>query len=224
VTKALLEDCQIAMNNSMEIICSGLGKKFQNQWIFSNFTHTFLNNSSTAIVGFNGSGKSTLLGMLSGYISPSKGEINFHLNNNTVTNDDLYKYISIGAPYLDIPEELTPSEIINTFSPFKPFHHQLNEKDILTLLRLDNDKNKAVKYFSSGMKQRLKIGMAILSDTPLLLLDEPLSNLDKDGGSWFSEMIKLYRNNKTLIIASNNIEQEIEHCDSIININDYKKS
>lgn len=207
----------------MKINCSDIGKKYQGQWVFSDFNFLFEENSKTAIIGYNGSGKSTLVSILAGYTTPTKGSIIHFINNVEILQEDIYTHLSVGSPYLDVPDELSAEELISTFGQFKPYTHQLRIKEILELLRLDKDANKPIKYFSSGMKQRLKVGMAILSDTPLLLLDEPLSNLDKDGTSWFNEMLQNFVENKTVIIASNNIQDEIAHCDKILDISEYKK-
>lgn len=207
----------------MKITCSDIGKKYQGQWIFSNITFDFIENSKTAIVGFNGSGKSTLLSILSGYTTPTKGEIKHHFNNKEISKEDIFNYLSIGSPYIDVPEELSPEELIKTFAPFKPFIKGMQVTEILDCLQLTKEAQKPIKYFSSGMKQRLKVGLAILADMPLLLLDEPLSNLDKDGAEWFNNLMQQHINNKTVIIASNNIESEIKFCTSIIDISQYKK-
>lgn len=208
----------------MKITCTDIGKKYQGQWIFSNITFDFNENSKTAIVGFNGSGKSTLLSILSGYTTPTKGEIK-HLNNiGEISKDEIFNHLSIGSPYIEVPEELSPYELIKTFAPFKPFVKGLQVAEILECLRLSKEAEKPIKYFSSGMKQRLKVGLAILADAPLLLLDEPLSNLDKDGVQWYDNLMQQYISNKTVIIASNNIEDEIKFCNSTIDISDFKKS
>jgi len=208
----------------MKISCTDIGKKYQGQWIFSNITFDFVEKSKTAIVGFNGSGKSTLLSILSGYTTPSKGEIKYRINNSEISKDEIFNHLSIGSPYIEVPEDLSTAELIKTFSPFKPFIKNLDEIEILELLRLSKEAEKPIKYFSSGMKQRLKIGLAILADVPLLLLDEPLSNLDKEGVQWFDELMQKYISNKTVIIASNTIEEEIKFCKSIIDISNFKKS
>ena len=208
----------------MEITCSDIGKKYQGQWIFSSMTFNFVENSKTALVGFNGSGKSTLLSILSGYTTPTKGEIVYHHKNNEIPKEDLFNHFAIGAPYIDVPEELSPSELIKTFGAFKPFINNINAATILEHLQLTKEASKPINYFSSGMKQRLKIGLAILADVPLLLLDEPLSNLDKEGIQWFDNLMTTYSSNKTVIIASNNIEAEIKHCHSIIDLVNYKKT
>ena len=120
----------------------------------------------------------------------------------------------------DFPVLVRESHVENTF---KPFIKGLNEVEILEYLRLTKESEKPIKYFSSGMKQRLKIGLAILADAPLLLLDEPISNLDKEGVNWFNNLMNEFIKHKTVIIASNNTEQEIEFCETIIDISNFKK-
>lgn len=208
----------------MRITCTEIGKKYQGQWIFSNITFDFVENSKTAIVGFNGSGKSTLLSILSGYTTPTKGEIKHINNNGEISKDEIFNHLSIGSPYIEVPEELSPSELIKTFASFKPFMKGMHAAEIIDCLRLSKEAEKPIKYFSSGMKQRLKVGLAILADVPLLLLDEPLSNLDKEGNEWFNNLMLQYIRNKTVIIASNNIEDEIKLCNSIIDISKFKKN
>jgi ABC-type multidrug transport system ATPase subunit len=98
----------------------------------------------------------------------------------------------------------------------------LTTNDVIGLTGLSHAADKFVKQFSSGMKQRLKLSLAILSDTPLLLLDEPVSNLDKAAIQWYKEMIARYTAERTVIVCSNNIEEEHFFCTRQINISDFK--
>ena len=73
------------------------------------------------------------------------------------------------------------------------------------------------------MKQRLKLALAILSDTPLLLLDEPCSNLDKEGYQLYAELIQQFAQHKLIIVGSND-PQEYAFCNQQVNLMDYKKA
>lgn len=199
-----------------------VGKRHQNQWIFRELNFNFSGTNKIAIVGFNGSGKSTLLQIISGFQNCSEGKVLFNENNLIIEDSNRYKYLSIGAPYIDIPEELNVTEFIDFFEPIKPLKNEINSKNFAAIAQLDNAKNKAIKYFSSGMKQRVKLAFAILSKAPVLLLDEPLSNLDSIGEKWYHDLIHQYANDKLIFVASNNIPAEISFCDQIININEYK--
>ena len=92
----------------------------------------------------------------------------------------------------------------------------------MNLSGLESKKDKVFKFFSSGMKQRIKLTLAILSDTSILLLDEPCSNLDSEVVKWYQEMIRKYAMDRTIIVASNNQKEEFGFCDKQISIDDLK--
>lgn len=198
------------------------GKKFLNQWIFRNIDLQIYKLDKIAITGYNGSGKSTFLQVISGYQSLSEGSIQFFHNGEIIQTEDWYKKISFAAPYLDVHEEYNMHELISFYSSFKCLMHAMNEQELISIIELDENKNKAIKYFSSGMKQRIRLALAVLSDTPVLLLDEPLSNLDKRGVQWYKHLITNYTSSKTIIVCSNNIEDEIEFCERKIDLNTFK--
>lgn len=77
--------------------------------------------------------------------------------------------------------------------------------------------HKQIRYFSSGMKQRVKLAQAIFSDTPLLLLDEPCTNLDTDGIQLYLGLIKSHAVGKLVIVSSND-KQEYAFCDRCIDM------
>lgn len=198
------------------------GKKFLHQWVFRKLDLQVQSYEKIAITGFNGSGKSTLLQIISGFQSLNEGSINYFHNNMEVEPANWYKHISFAAPYLDLPDEYTLHELVSFYASFKPFLSSLNEAEIVSIIELDEDKKKPVKYFSSGMKQRLRLALAMLSDVPVVLLDEPLSNLDKRGEDWYKNLINNFTTRKTVIVCSNNIEDEIFFCARRIHLNDYK--
>lgn len=93
---------------------------------------------------------------------------------------------------------------------------------VIELLNMHSSRNKLIRYFSSGMKQRLKLALAFCSDTPMLMLDEPTSNLDKQGVAWYLELVQQFAANRLTIICSNQ-EQEYSFCSDRLDISDYKK-
>jgi ABC-type multidrug transport system ATPase subunit len=206
----------------IQIQLQSAGKKFQKQWVFRNLQLHIKGSDKLAITGLNGSGKSTLLQIISGFQSLTEGSIHFSLNENTIPIDQWYHQLTYAAPYIDLPEEYNLQELLSFYSSFKPFQNNLSNEDFIDIMQLGNSSNKAIKHFSSGMKQRLKLSMAILSDTPVLLLDEPLSNLDKNGHAWYHELIQKYTAHKTIVVCSNNIEDEIRFCNSKLDILDFK--
>jgi ABC-type multidrug transport system ATPase subunit len=206
----------------MQIQLTDLAKRYNYEWIFRNLTYTFSDNNNYVILGANGSGKSTLLQIIAGYATTSEGSIIYTHNNNTIESENIYSHVSIAAPYLEHYEEYTLKETIDFHQKFKPLLNNMPTEDVIEITQLGKATNKQLKYFSSGMKQRVRLALAILSNTPLLLLDEPTANLDKQAIEWYQQLIKNYGNNRLIIVCSNQQEQEYEFCNQQLNIEDYK--
>ena len=199
----------------MQISASDIGKRFNREWIFRNFSAEFIPGGSYAITGPNGSGKSTLLQILAGAITPSEGHINYGAHHT----DNIYKQISIAAPYQELIEEMTLTEFLHFHSRFKPL--SLQATDIISVLGLTSSAGKQIRNFSSGMKQRVKLAQAIFSATPCVFLDEPCTNLDAEGIGVYQRLISEYCTNRLLIVSSNDI-QEYGFCRQIIDILPFK--
>lgn len=206
---------------SMEISLKNIGRRFNREWIFRGVNYSFKTNDSYAILGRNGSGKSTLLQLIAGNLSPSEGSVDYFTNDKAFEAEKIYESLSLAAPYLELIEEFTLSEMIDFHFKFKPYIGGLNKEQLIDILELNNSKNKPIKYFSSGMKQRTKLALAICSDTSLLLLDEPASNLDTEAIMWYHELIKNYSSNRTVIVCSNQ-DYEYFFCNNQIQVSDYK--
>ncbi|KQR71914.1 ABC transporter ATP-binding protein [Pedobacter sp. Leaf176] len=204
----------------MTITLNNVGRRFNKEWIFRNLSTEFTSGNSYAILGPNGSGKSTLLSVLTGSLTPSEGQISFS-ENKDIPVEDIYKHISLAAPYLELVETFTLKELIDFHFKFKDFSAGLNAKSLVSILGLEKSANKEIKYFSSGMKQRTKLALACCSNSPILFLDEPTSNLDVQGVDWYRELIENYTKNRLTIIGSNQI-QEYEFCRKHIQIADFK--
>jgi ABC-type multidrug transport system ATPase subunit len=180
-------------------------KRFHHEWIFKNLDLELSSGDTLAITGGNGSGKSTLLKCLTGAIPLTAGTIQYQA----------------GAIYLELPEEFTLSEVINFHFQFKKPLQNRTTTEILEILGLDKHKSKAISQFSSGMKQRVKLALAIFSEVPLLLLDEPTTNLDKQGVTWYLELIQTHCSGRILVICSND-PREYDFCEKKIALEDFK--
>ncbi|PTQ99799.1 ABC transporter family protein [Mucilaginibacter yixingensis] len=210
------------MNNELKISLDKIGRRFNREWIFRGVDYHFVSGESYAVLGPNGSGKSTLLQVVNGSLTPSEGKIDFSLNNQPLDIEQVYGQLSLAAPYLEVIEEFTLSEMIDFHFKFKPFLPGFDRQLIIDLLAMEKSRNKAVKYFSSGMKQRLKLALAFCSDTRILMLDEPTSNLDNQGITWYLSLVQKFATNRLLIICSNQ-EHEYSFCNHQLHITDYKK-
>jgi ABC-type multidrug transport system ATPase subunit len=206
---------------------SNLGKRYNREWIFRHCSYTFTSGKNYAITGPNGSGKSTLLQVIAGATLHNEGTIEYTDGQSagpggrTTPNEQHYSNISIAAPYLELIEEMTAKEMLDFHSKFKPLIQSLSIEDMLQIVGLEKAVNKQLRYFSSGMKQRLKLAQAFFSNTPVLLLDEPTTNLDADGVSLYHSLISNYTKDK-LVIVSSNVKEEYGFCEEVIEIGNYK--
>jgi len=203
----------------MQITLNNVGKRFNRDWIFRHLSYVFEQHKKYVITGSNGSGKSTLLQVLSGALTHNEGKVNFSLQQESIESENHFRHISIAAPYLELIEEMTAAEFLTFHQQFKAF--TLADKEILQIVGLQKAANKQIRYYSSGMKQRLKLAQAFFCDCPVLLLDEPTTNLDVEGIAVYQQLIKNYTDNKLVIISSNDV-QEYDFCDAVIAIGDFK--
>lgn len=204
----------------MQITLKNVGKRFNREWIFQHFDFLFEKGQSYAITGPNGSGKSTLLQVLAGSTQANEGNIRWEINNKIIDAENVFQQLSIAAPYFEVIEEMTAIEFLQFHSSFKSLTADINF--ILKTIGLEKAANKQIRYYSSGMKQRIKLAQAIFSNVPVLLLDEPCTNLDKTGYELYHQLINNYCAEKLIIVSSNDV-QEYSFCKEIIAINDYKK-
>lgn len=207
----------------MDILVHELGKKFQKNWVFRNFDFHFKNGRSYALTGPNGSGKSTLLQIISGFIPATSGFVQYKKSGGSSVPAALfYKDHTFASPYMELTEEFTLSEIIQFHFNFKKIVDGLSLKSVAERMYLSASLHKPIKYFSSGMKQRLKLGLAFYAKVPVLLLDEPTTNLDEKGVEWYHEEVTKQQKNK-LIIVSSNVKNEYKYCQDVISLLDFKK-
>ncbi len=205
----------------MKIDLTNVGKRYNREWVFRNLTFRFDIHKSYAITGPNGSGKSTLLQVIAGSTLYNEGSIKYSILNKEISPDKVYKNISFSAPYLDLVEEMTLTEFFNFHDKMKGWISTLDTRQIIILLRLEKSAHKQIRYFSSGMKQRVKLAQAIFSDVPAILLDEPATNLDEEGIQQYILLIEKYCE-KRLVIVSSNDKKEYSFCEEMIDMMDYK--
>lgn len=191
----------------MKVILQDISISFYQKRILKNINFVFEEQGVYAITGDNGSGKSTLVRTLAGVLKPSSGQVCHALKGKDLASEDLYKHLNWVAPYINLYEELNAAEIFSFHKSFKQSSCSLEE--FLDKTQLVSHKNKRIKYYSSGMKQRLKLALAMFFEGPLLLLDEPTVNLDHHYQAWYQAHLQelVQRGDKTIIIASNAPEE-----------------
>jgi len=207
-----------------KIIVDNTSKRYIKEWVFRGLSYTFVPDNAYVIMGSNGSGKSTLLQVVATVLTPSKGKVSYYDNGSIIDSEKIYKHITIASPYMELPEEFTLAEVVDFHLKLKSFYGNISRNEFLEKCYLSQWKNKVVRNFSSGMKQRLKLALAIISKSDALFLDEPSSNLDHKGIEWYKKLIEEYRKNRIVVVCSNNIADEFFFCNEQINIEEYKKA
>lgn len=207
----------------MEITLKDIGRRYNSEWIFRHINYRFESGKSYAVLGQNGSGKSTLLKVLSGSLSSSEGELVYTNGESIIGIDQVYQQLSIAAPYIELIEEFTLRELFDFHFQFKSYLRGFDKESVLNLLGLESALDKEIKHFSSGMRQRVKLVLACCSNSNLVLLDEPTSNLDSAGEEWYLNLIARTKLDFRLFIICSNQKKEYEFCDETISIVDFKK-
>ncbi|TGD80567.1 ABC transporter ATP-binding protein [Hymenobacter wooponensis] len=204
----------------MQLTATGLSKRFAREWIFRDLTHTFQPGTATAILGPNGAGKSTLLNTLSGQLLPSTGTLAYEHQGKLIPVEEIPAYLAYAAPYLELIEELTLAELLQFHIRFKPLRAGFTPEKLISLMYLEKSRHKLVRDFSSGMKQRLKLSLALYAEAPLLLLDEPTTNLDRTGVEWYLEHVNATLTGRTVLVSSN-VPEEYDFCEQQLLITDF---
>lgn len=199
-----------------------LSKRYNRNWLFKDIQHEFSAGNNYIITGPNGSGKSTFLLMLAGYITPTRGKVEYSINNSKIEGDEIYSKVAICSPAIDVFDDLTLEESIDLHFKFKHKSGNFSLAEILSISGLEKHREKQVRYFSSGMRQRLKITLSALSETPVLFLDEPAMNLDTNAVQWYYEMLNSYCQNKLIFIGTNNRQLDFPFEAQELNLEQFK--
>ncbi len=202
--------------NDLRLVIQGFGKKFNRNWIFRD-VHLELNRGEfLAVSGGNGSGKSTFIQCVLGTTGPTTGTADLYLKSRLVEEDRYSNQFSIAAPYAGLFEDFTLRESVQFHTKFKKLEGGMNEEEFAEAIGLSQHIDKPILQYSSGMKQRVKLGLALYTDVSVILLDEPCSHLDERGIAWYKEQISIRKEGRIVIVASNNMETETFFCQRIL--------
>ena len=207
---------------SLTITVQDLCKRFNREWIFRKLDYQFRSGHTYAITGPNGSGKSTLLQVLWGQVPQSSGKINYSKGDAPIAMEEIFRYVAIATPYMDLIDEFTLEEMLNFHFKLKKLRPGYTLQDLPRIMYLEEARDKQLINFSSGMKQRLKLAMALYTDADVLFLDEPGTNLDVKAFAWYlGELAKIPP--KTIIMIASNNPEEYPANASILHIMDFKR-
>ncbi|MCO5247771.1 MAG: ATP-binding cassette domain-containing protein [Chitinophagales bacterium] len=206
----------------MDIELSNIGKRYENQWIFRGVSYHFRSSHVYALTGHNGAGKSSLLKIISGGHTPSEGQITFSRETKEIPIEKVNREIAFVAPHVHLVEDFTLKEMVGFHFKFQKMNLK-SESLFIEKLNFIGHENKLISKFSSGMMQRLKLGLALYSRVQVILLDEPTSYLDEKNIQWYKETLCNNFENKLLIIATNQKEDFDFLNAEEVHIPDFKK-
>jgi len=188
--------------NRIEV--QGLGKAYNDRWLFRDLDIIIPDNSVMAVQGPNGSGKTTLLYILCGLVAASSGYINIVLEDREVTQAQKRMQLGLVSPELRLYEGLSAVENLEFFCAVRglPFS-LLRARELLEFVGLAKRGRDFVGNFSSGMKQRLKYACALWHRPHILVLDEPTSHLDEKGAQLVEQIILEQRRRGMVVLATN---------------------
>jgi len=205
----------------MQIVLEKIAKRYGYEWIFRNIDFVIKSGEKVAITGPNGSGKSTLVKIILGAMDPSHGAIKYQVGDDEIAVANINDKFSFTGPYMDIISNFTLDEMVNFHFSFRKLTAGIAKKDISKIALLEKSRKKEIAKFSSGMQQRLKLTLALCSQSDAVVLDEPTTNLDEESKVWVENMLESYLGNRTLLVATNE-KRDADLCTRQLNISDFK--
>ena len=191
---------------NVPIIVDHVSKSFQGKQVLNNVTASFEPEKIHGIIGRNGSGKTVLIKTICGLIRPDSGRV---IVNNAVVGRDIDFPQNIGA-IIEAPGFLPTQSALKNLMYLASLRGIIGKREVrraIEFVGLNPDDKKHVGKYSLGMKQRLGLAQAIMENPEILVLDEPMNGLDKDGVNDIREfLLEFKQDGKTIIIVSHNSE------------------
>jgi len=204
------------------LVAEDVGHRFGTLLLFRHMSFSVSAGETLAVTGANGAGKSTLLRILAGVLAPKAGSISLTVDGDDVGRDRRPQYVGLVAPGVGVYGDLTAQENLAFLSQVARLSNAEERIDrVLQRIGLADRADDSVSTFSSGMRQRLKYGAALLTDPVLLLLDEPSANLDAEGRELVEDVVTTQRRNRRLLVVATNRREEAERHDRILRLEDY---
>lgn len=204
------------MTTGITLRGTDLKKVFNRRTIFSGVSFTVSSGETLLITGRNGSGKSTLVKILSGVLTPSAGSVELE---GTLAVREIQGMIGLVSPYLQMFEEFSARENLAIAAGLRGLTFDGAVADaLLSRVALYPRRHDPVRTYSSGMKQRVKYAFALLHRPVILILDEPMSNLDEDGIAIVRTIMEEHRVGGALVVATNDMS-DIASFDRRVDLN-----
>ncbi len=195
-----------------------IAKSFGTRRVFKDINLEVKPGQCCGVVGPNGSGKSTLLKIAAGLLSPTSGRITFFASDKEVSFENARQNLFWIAPDLEFYGELTALENLLLFARIRGLKKSKSEiTEQINRVGLTQREHDQVASYSTGMKQRLKFALALVSEPEILLLDEPGSNLDQQGVEFVDGFIKQVKSKTALCLATNN-PNETRYADFLVTL------
>jgi len=193
------------MSGAVRIGFEGVAKRYDARVIFRGVAGDAIPGRVLVVTGPNGSGKSTLVRILCGLVRPTVGRIEWRNDDAPIPRHEWRQHLGVVAPAMAVYEELTAMENLQFFARVRGLGSMETRcRECLERVGLDPDRRTQVMGYSTGMVQRLKIAQAMLHDPPVLMLDEPGSNLDPTGQDWLEGFTReAATDGRTIILATN---------------------
>jgi heme exporter protein A len=205
------------------LVAEQVGHYFGSLLLFRRLSFTLEGGTSLAVTGANGAGKSTLLRVLAGVLTPKAGTVRLHVDDHSVDPDDHPRQVGLVAPYLGLYEPLTARETLSFLAEARRLVDADDRIDaVLDQVGLADRADDPVSTFSSGMQHRVKYAAALLTEPPLLLLDEPSVTLDKAGRDLVASVVEEQRDRDGLVVVATNRPDEAARHDRSLRIEDHR--
>ncbi len=203
------------------IVARSVGKRFGRRYVFRGVDVRAEPGEVIAITGHNGSGKSTLLRILSGLLTPTEGEVYGLSEGRKLSSENIAHAVGYVAPYVNSYDSFTARENLEFVRRVRRIDSVQNVDDVLSRVGLAKFADQTVGTYSSGMKQRLRIGLALLHDPAILMFDEPGTNLDAAGRDLVASVVMQQKASGRVVILATNSEHEAAMCDREISMTEF---
>ena len=199
-----------------------IGHRFGQRVLFRNVSLLVSGGNMLAVTGPNGSGKSTMIQILAGLMRPVAGKVSLNVAGKVIPPDQHLFHTGFVAPYLGVYEELTALENIKFVADVRGLPSDRERiLEVLDSVEMASRGDDQVNTFSSGMKQRLRIALAILADPSVLFLDEPTVNLDAPGKDLSKKIVEGFLSRGKVVVVASNAPEEYQSANQVINIPDH---